>query len=210
MKVDPWPAGASVAWRSRPEGSIGTVIGCRVVVDDPTAVILHQPTGAPVMRRVGERGGPRGRTLLPGTWTGQHAPTTWNGSPSVRLHPIGEAYSVIRTWDHEQQSFVGWYVNLERPWQRTQVGFDSRDDVLDVVVSDDLERCSLKDEDELDFAVEIGVLDPEEAQEIRHVASRAMAAVEARWWPFDMATWAALAPPAKGGAVELPESWDQP
>jgi hypothetical protein len=39
-------------------------------------------------------------------------------------------------------------VNLEQPWTRTALGFDSRDDVLDVTVTDNLSQCKLKDEDE--------------------------------------------------------------
>ncbi len=42
------------------------------------------------------------------------------------------AYSVIRTWCESDLRFNGWYVNLESPWVRTTVGFDSRDDILDV------------------------------------------------------------------------------
>lgn len=209
-RATPWPPGAAVVWRSLPQGEVSTVLACRVVRDDPIGVALHQPTGAPVTRRVGQRGGPSGRFLLPGTWSGERIRPTWDRPSTLRLHPVGEAYSVIRTWDEESRRFVGWYVNLERPWRRTAVGFDTRDDVFDVVGSDDLERCSLKDEDELDFAVEIGLLGADEADDVRRVADRAMAAIEGRWWPFTEETWSRLGPSGPEGSVELPDGWERP
>jgi len=86
------------------------------------------------------------------------------------LHPVGRSYSVIRTWLQAEERFHGWYVNLEQPWVRTEVGFDSRDDVLDVTVTDDLRECTLKDEDQLDFEVDLGTLTQDEAQSIRATA----------------------------------------
>lgn len=38
------------------------------------------------------------------------------------------------------------YVNIEEPWQRTPIGFDSRDHLLDIVVTVDLSTWHWKDE----------------------------------------------------------------
>jgi predicted RNA-binding protein associated with RNAse of E/G family len=126
----------------------------------------------------------------------------------VRLHPIGQSYSVIRTWRDDR--FVGWYVNLEQPWQRTPIGFDSRDDVLDVVATDDLTAVTLKDEDELDFAVHVGHLSAREAAEIRRTAAMVRAEIANRHWPFDESGWNALRLPIGMPPVELPRQWDAP
>ena len=183
------------------------MIGCRVVADQPEVMAVVQSQGSPVVRRVGRRGGPNGRTLLPDTWDGAREERRWDGPPVVRLHPVGRGYSVIRTWLDDEGRFDGWYVNLEQPWTRTAAGFDSRDDVLDVTVSDDLASWALKDEDELDFAVEIGTLTAADTESIRVNAAAAIDDVASRRWPFVDDGWEAFAPRSHLTPVELPAGW---
>lgn len=205
----PFAAGSSVVWRSRPGGVVGYVCGCRVLLDEPGVIALLQPTGAPISRRGGTRAGPRGRSLPSREWDGSRLTGTWDYPPTVRLHPVGRSYSVIRTWVQADQEFTGWYVNLEQPWTRTDVGFDSRDDVLDVVVADDLSECSLKDEDEFGFAVESGAISTQEEASIRLAAHQAMEDVALRRWPFDAAGWPAVTPRDLTAPVEFPDGWDR-
>lgn len=205
---EPFPVGASVVWRSRPAGAVGFVFACRVLADRPDVAAILQPTGAPISTRVGKRGGPRGRSLL--SWDGTREERVWNQSPVVRLHPVGRSYSVIRTWHTSEARYRGWYVNLEQPWVRTTVGFDSRDDVLDVTVSDDLNVCTLKDEDELRFAVGEGKLTSGEADAIRATAESAITDVTARRWPFHETAWEALEPMNDSEPLRLPSGWANP
>ena len=198
-------------WRSRPDGRIGFAFACTVLVDEPDVIAVVQPTGASVARRVGVRGGPGGRALVPGGWDGtSRAVTTWDGPPACRVHPVGGAYSVIRWWDASTRRHQGWYVNLEQPWVRTSLGFDSRDHILDVVVADDLSSCTLKDEDELAYAVEVGKVTPAEAEVIRATAADAIEDVTRRRWPFDESAWSAFEPLEPAELPELPDGWDQP
>ena len=172
---------------------------------------LVQPTGSPIMRRNAQRGGPNGRSFIPGTWDGSRIATRWDRPPTVRLHPVGRPYSVLRRWLVDEERFDGWYVNLEQPWCRTPVGFDSRDDVLDVTVSEDLTECRLKDADELAFTVEIGMFTAAEAGAIHAAADTAIADVSARRWPFDENVWNDLLPPADMlMPTTLPAGWDAP
>ena len=127
----------------------------------------------------------------------------------VRLHPIGRSYSVIRTWLEGEERFHGWYVNLEQPWIRTTVGFDSRDDVLDITVTDDLGDWSLKDEDELDFAVRVGKLTSDEARSIHATAESAIEDLARRRWPFDDSAWKGFRPSPCDDPLVLPVGWDQ-
>jgi Protein of unknown function (DUF402) len=76
--------------------------------------------------------------MLPDGWDGGYEQTAFRGPSVVRLHPTDQLFSVIRNWDADKEAFSGWYVNLERSWVRTPIGFDSRDDILDVTVADDL------------------------------------------------------------------------
>lgn len=209
-QLEPFPAGAPIVWRSRLPDGIGFVFACRVLADDDLAAVVLQPTGAAVARRVGSRGGPRGRSMLPGGWDGSRAVAVWEQAPTVRLHPLGRSYSVIRTWLEEERRFHGWYVNLEQPWARTTVGFDSRDDVLDLTVTDDLSDCALKDEDELDFAVGVGKITAHEAQSIRSAARSAIDDITRRRWPFDDDAWNMFRPAVYVEPPGLPVGWDSP
>ena len=126
----------------------------------------------------------------------------------VRLHLLGRPYSVMLPGSSSEQRFYGWYVNLEQPWCRTSVGFDSRDDVLDVTVSDDLNECHLKDLDELEFTVEVGMFTSAEARSIRAATDTAIADVSDRRWPFDEAAWDQVLPPRFLEPTTLPSGWD--
>lgn len=198
--------GDEVVWRSRPTGKVGFVCATRVLFDDPVAIALYQPTGSTVMRRCGDRGGPGGRLLL--EWNGKHRRETWQREPTLRLHPAGQHYSVIRTWDAARSSYRGWYVNLEQDWRRTPIGFDSRDDILDLILADDLGDAELKDDDELTAAVTVGRLHSEDAEEIRARAERVVKRAFERGWPFVEGYWSELTPAGLDEPVDVCEGWD--
>jgi len=146
--------------------------------------------------------------MLPGGWDGHHDDFAWRGPGMIRLHPIGCAYSVLRRWNPDTGRYQGWYVNLEQPWRRTPIGFDTRDDVLDVTVDDDLTAWQLKDDDELAWSVQAGQFSATEAARIHQTAETAISRIEARVWPFEDNAWSAFAPDPRWPAPHLPEHWD--
>lgn len=95
---------------------------------------------------------------------------------------------------------------LEAPWRRTPIGFDTQDLVLDVTVAPDLSSWAWKDEDELAWSVEVGKLSAAEAEAIRGAGRRAIAALEARAWPF-VPDWSAYRPDPHWPVPALPENW---
>jgi hypothetical protein len=202
-----WSRGDSVLWRSRPAGAVGYLYSANVVKDSAGAVALFQPSGAPGKRRIGRRGGPGGRNLLPNGWDGQHEDFTWQGPGMIRLHPLGDNYSVLRRWDDQVGHYQGWYVNLERSWRRTPFGFDSCDHVLDVVVADDLSTWHLKDEDELAWEVDAGKLSPAQAADIHETADAVFVRIATRAWPFEEQIWSSLSPDASWNMPQIPANW---
>ncbi len=208
-----WTAGASVLWRARPalaDGRVGYVFSANVVADSATATVLFQRVGAPGMRRTGRRGGPGARSLIAAEWDGSYEPFAWGGPSTLRLHPVGSSFSNIRRWHAERARCEGWYINIEQPWRRTRHGFDSRDDVLDVEVAADLSSWHFKDEDELEWCVEVGELTVSEAERIRRAADEAIAQLEARSWPFDEHAWTDLLPDPCWPRPRLPADWASP
>ncbi len=199
-----WKPGDQVVWRSRPGGDVGYTIASILVADTWQATVLLQPTGAPIKRRAGPRGGARGRTLA--QWDGTYEDRRWDGPPMLRLHPWGRSYSIIRAWDAAHDAATGWYINLERGWRRTTIGFDSEDLTLDITVADDLSTWDWKDEDELAWSVESGRYSAAEAEQIQEAGRQAVRDLKACCWPF-AADWSAWRPDPAWPVAVLPADW---
>ena len=202
-----WQPGETVVWRSRPQGNVGYVIPMTVVVDEPRCTVLFQATGSVCKKRSGRRGGPGGRTMVSDGWDGRHDDVVFPGPPTLRLHPWGAAHAVIRSWNFTADRAEGWYVNLESPWRRTRIGFDSQDLVLDVTAAHDLSSWAWKDSDELDWSVEVSKYSREEAEEIREEGLRVVKRLEQRAWPFHE-DWSAWRPNASWPVPGVPENWN--
>lgn len=200
--------GQEVVWRSRPQGEVGYTIPLTVVEDSAEAIALVQRDGCTCMRRTGARGGPNGRSMLPGGWDGGHAPVRWApGHDTVRVHVPGTAHSVIRHWHAGTAQFEGWYINLELPWTRTPIGFDTHDLILDVAIEgSDLASARLKDEDELAWSVERGTISREEARLAREEADRVLQVIPDRAGLF-AADWERWRPDPAWPIPELPPDW---
>ncbi|HLG00482.1 MAG TPA: DUF402 domain-containing protein, partial [Acidimicrobiia bacterium] len=153
--------------------------------------------------------GPTGRLLLPGGWDGAHERDEWRGPSTVRVHPVGASFVVYRNWNPGSREYEGWYVNLESPWARTPIGFDGVDHVLDIRVADDLSSWSWKDEDELAWSLEMGMMTAAEADAARAEGERVISLIESRAWPFN-ADWSAWEPDPEWPVPEVPTGWDDP
>ena len=81
----------------------------------------------------------------------------------LRVTHLGDPFSVF-LFTHDDGSFRGWYVNLERGQRRSALGFDYEDDLLDVWVALGAEP-ELLDEDELGEAVRLGFVSAQAARD---------------------------------------------
>jgi predicted RNA-binding protein associated with RNAse of E/G family len=77
-------------------------------------------------------------------------------------------------WSDANDAFSGYYIDLIEPFQRTPVGFDTRDHVLDIWIELDRRTWTWKDEDELAWQIEIGRMSQQEADAIRAEGVRAV------------------------------------
>jgi hypothetical protein len=168
-------------------GRVSRVKPMTVVEDVPGHVALFIAAGSPMKTRCGLDGVPIARGLpyaerfaLP--W--RLCDGVWEGNSVLMLTPAGAGHSFWAVWDTEWR-FEVWYVNVQEPLRRTRFGFDTADNVLDVVIEPDLSSWRWKDEDELEEAVRVGRFTPEQAAAVREEGRRAVATLEARAWPFD-------------------------
>jgi len=116
------------------------------------------------------------------------------------LTPVGAGRSFWAIWD-EDWAFQEWYVNLQLPLRRTRFGFDTADNVLDLVIGRDL-TWRWKDEHELEQAVRLGRFSAAEAEAVRLEGERAVVTLEAREWPFDR-DWSGWRPDSAWPKPEL-------
>lgn len=201
-----WASGDPVLLRYVHGGRISRVKPMSLVADTADHVALFIAAGSPMKTRCGLDGVPISRDLpyaerfaLP--W--RLCAGVWKGNSVLMLTPAGAGHSFWAVWD-ESWRFDVWYVNVQEPLRRTRFGFDTADDVLDVVIAPDLSSWYLKDEHELEEAVRVGRFTRDQAEAVREEARRAVATLEARAWPFDR-DWSEWRPDPAWPRPALPE-----
>jgi hypothetical protein len=171
------------------------------VVEDDEVVILYVAPGTPFHGNVeGEQ--PR----LPPDW--MLVERTWSEQPVLQLTRPAERHSVWAVWRGLGEELAYWYVNLQEPLRRTHLGFDTRDNMLDIIVEPDLSAWRWKDEDHVAAAVQCGVLSAAEADAVRREGERVIKLLEAGTPPFDPG-WAAWEPDPSWAVPALPRGWDE-
>lgn len=105
---------------------------------------------------------------------------------------------------------MGWYVNLQVPFHRTEIGIDSLDLELDLLVSRTYD-VFLKDEEHVDQSAALGRFSEDDAVAIHALGRRLKAQIESggHWWDDRWGEWSPspelLMPPS------LPAGWaDEP
>ena len=117
------------------------------------------------------------------------------------------SYAVLMRID-ATGTFTHYYVNIQSPLRRSPVGFDYVDLFLDVRIAADRSSYGWKDEDELQEAVDRGMVSEREAHDIRWAGERAIEHVVLREPPFDR-DWAAWSPDPSWEPPSLPDRWDE-
>jgi len=101
--------------------------------------------------------------------------------------------------------FRGWKVNIEGPLRRTDVGFDTTDDMLDIFVRPD-RSYYWTDADELEYWVRHGGYTKADRARFFAAGREAQALISVGAAPFDD-EWTDWRPPAGFRRPSLPEDW---
>jgi hypothetical protein len=125
---------------------------------------------------------------------------SWVGPGRLEVTPLGRTHS-IRLIRGDDGSFLGWYVNLQAPLAESRFGFDTTDWQLDLWI-EAAGNVHWKDEDDLEQAVELGILTPRDAEQARREAHRVL-----EEWPFPTG-WEDWRPSPDWPTLTLPEGWD--
>ncbi len=200
-KTGRWAAGDVIVrrevWRNRPWMAMQAV----VVEDDLSALVLYVPTGSPFAFEEGPWPTADGRH----PWDGIRS--SWAGHGALMLHFEGEPYAIWHFWSGQDRQFVGWYLNLQDPYRRTERGIDTLDHEIDIVVGPDGE-FEVKDEDAFADCIEYGRFDHDVADRIRDTSAALTDRLrhEGIWWDKKWVTWS---PPDDSSPPALPSDWSQ-
>ena len=180
-------------WRGRP----AVAWGGNVVQDEDDLLALYMPEGSPLAYTPDFFGAPH-------PWSGKDR---WQGHGVLQLQRPGEMHAVWVFWTGPGREHAGWYVNLQEPFRRSSLGFDTQDLELDIVVELD-GSWRWKDDEQLEGWVARGRWTPAEVAAIRAEGARVAADLEAgrRWWSDE---WAAWEPDPAWTAPALPDGWER-
>jgi hypothetical protein len=160
---------------------LGTLV--MIVEDSPEHLISFIPEGAPFSFPEGEWPTPSGRH----PWSGRKC---WHGHGCLMIQRPGDHYAIWHFWNGPNRDFVCWYINLQEPFRRTAIGYDTQDLELDFVVYPN-GHWEIKDDDVMDQRVEEGRWSAERVADIRSEGQRIAAHLRAgrRWWPEEYRAW---------------------
>ena len=208
----PWNRGDQIVLRYWTPNRVGptNALPVTVVQDDLNCTAFFLSAGTPIKRSIKVDGSDIPRDLpfeeryrLPKRTDDR----TWHTESRLYLATPGASHAYSLFWSASDWSFQGWYIDLQAPFRRTPIGFDSEDHVLDLVVDSDL-SWSWKDEDEFADAVRIGRFSNQQAAEVRAEGERVIENIEAGGWPFN-AGWESWSPDPGWTTPPLPAGWDR-
>jgi uncharacterized protein len=202
-----WSTGDVVVLREVWDGRVWTGRPLTVVADREDGLMFFVPIGT--------------RGFTPYTLDGRplHAfvdieddaweirPTTWTQTHVLSFAEEGRPHATLAFWDPDW-TFLGWYVNVQTPLERTSIGFDYLDQELDAWIPADGGDWTWKDEDELGRSVAAGIWSAADGERFRREAAAAVRRVLDGKPPFDR-DWRAWRPDPSWPLPELPRGWDR-
>ena len=201
MSDELWPIGDHILLRDVVGGHVRSAIPVTVVEHTEEQLVLFVCPGTTFM--------------LPEDWNQKDSRDFYAvpGHVALEYSPPGQLiitapearHSILVRWTPDWD-FVGWYVNLQAPMQRTALGVDITDQLLDVVIAPDCSSFEWKDVEEFERAIAEGFFSGDEAAEIRAEGERAVAAAMEGQPPFSE-PWPQWRPDPVWGVPVLPDGW---
>lgn len=172
--------------------------GGNVVADTDDLLVLFMPGGGPLRFPPGDFfGGAH-------PWSGRDS---WSGHGVLQLQRPGEMHAIWVFWKGARRELAGWYVNIQEPFRRSSIGFDTQDLELDIVIRPD-GSWRWKDDERMESWVERGRWTAAEVAAIRAEGARVAAELEAgrRWWSDEWASWE---PDPAWPTPEIRDGWER-
>jgi len=131
---------------------------------------------------------------------------TWRND-TLRLMFPGACHSVSLFWEASgaTRRLLRYFVNMEEPFRRTEMGFDTQDHTLDVVVTPQL-GFTWRDEAELESHVALGFYTHELRAAVRAEGERVIEAIAQGAHPC-LQGWAQWSPDPRWQVPAIPRTW---
>jgi hypothetical protein len=190
-----WRRGETIVHREVWRGVPWCVFAVIVVEDTPRQLVTYLPAEAPFAFPPSADGRPH-------PWSGKES---WRGNGVLMVRRPGDACSIWHFWDGPERVFAGWYVNIDEPFRRTRVGYDTQDLELDIWIPVG-GPWRFKDDERLDGHVRDGRYTQEQVDAVRALGRELGDALDRgeRWWD----DWSTFAPEAGWRAPAFPRGWD--
>jgi hypothetical protein len=200
-----WVSGNRVILREVRQGQVYSAKPVTVVCDRPDLVALWIAPGTRWKHALRPDGGPvevddimRDRWVL--------ADAVWYGGGALILQIPSAAHCLLGFREQHREALACWYINLQEPLRRAPLGFDTLDQILDIVVSPDRRWWAWKDEEDFAEAERQGLIHPTAARAVRTEGERALRLLLAGAPPF-APEWARWAPDPAWSVPTLPPGW---
>jgi hypothetical protein len=131
--------------------------------------------------------------------------TRWEGHGCLMVQRPGDMFAVWHYWHGPDRRFLCWYVNVQAPFQRTAIGYDTQDFELDVVVFPD-GRWVFKDREVLADRVSEGRLSQRLVERVVQFGDELAEELDAGRMRWDE-RWADWTPPSTWHDADLPAGW---
>ena len=195
-------------------GRVQTVFTSIVVVDSPELVVTWLPLETPVLNGAtdpsaehdGKQGHLSAETIAAKQWI--MAERNCHTSGTLRIKNPRLMWSPWVFWEPEMTEVRSWHINIDAPYKRTSIGFDTWDMFLDVMVQPDRKTWRYKDEDEFSEAIEAGIFTAFEAQEVSDTAASALQTIAENRKPFNN-IWGDWRPDILWEIPQTPKNWDE-
>lgn len=185
-------AGETIAIREVLDGKVWTVRPVRVVDDREEGLVSYLAPGTVIDYPVGvEHGEVCFSMWRSGAW--ELEKKAFRPPGMLRIAQEGRPYEVFG-FLAEGGGISSWYVNFQRPFERTATGYDTMDETLDLLVAADFSTWTRRDEDELELAVAMGVYRPTDVERITATCASVEDALRRGSVPWDT-HWADWTPP---------------
>ncbi|MFC7641420.1 DUF402 domain-containing protein [Streptosporangium lutulentum] len=118
----------------------------------------------------------------------------WTWRDTIWLAITGrDAFFSVNLYFSPDHSLNRWYVNFQRPYERTPEGIDTFDLALDLVADPDLSQWEWKDEDEYEQSRRMGIITDAEHHGVQEARDEVVAMIEDRRGVFgaDWPNWRA-------------------
>lgn len=204
-----WQPGEVITWRGIANGRPWHIQSGIVVRDRPDEIIIATlPGSESVMERsCAEKGkaGKRRWEFKEHEW--ELARTAWHTNRVLVITEPEKYYSIMLFWNHERNEFLGYYVNFQLPFKRSECGIDTLDLDLDIDLEPNL-TYHWKDEEDYQLAIDNGCILPEWVKGIDAAKPEILERIEKHRYPFD-GSWLDWEPDPNWSLPKLPEGWDK-